>query len=113
MTRLQLQIKLTIAIILITLSCSKDKQIEPIKINTKYDLISFHLQSIDNGLLYLNDSLLYEGNYGAIAISLAQKDSVRFKAYGNNATLIIKRNDTTQQTSKWSIGYVSSIYHNN
>lgn len=99
--------------ILIALSCSKDKQIEPIKINTRYDLISFHLQSIDNGMLYLNDSLLYVGNYGAIAISLAQKDSVMFKAYGNNATLTIKRNDTTQQTSKWSIGYVSSIYRNN
>lgn len=104
---------ITIAIILITVSCSKDNQIQPIKTNVRYDIISFHLESIDNGMIYLNDSLLYVGNYGAIAISLAQKDSVRFKAYGNNAKLTIKRNDTTHYTYRWSIGYSSSIYINN
>lgn len=104
---------LTIAIILIIVSCSKDNQVQPIKTNVRYDIISFHLETIESGMLYLNDSLVYVGNYGAIAISLAKKDSVSFKAYGNNAKLTIKRNDTTQYTYKWPIGYSSSIYYNN
>lgn len=102
---------LTIAIILIIVSCSKDNTIQPLI--KRVDRVTFTVFSESDGKIYLNDSLYYEGNNGQVTIRMTKGDSVLYTIHGVNARMHIERNDSLFFSSYWPAGSVSSTFYNN